>query len=235
MTEAEFERDCRRLWSEIEDAVAIFYTAEEIQDCGRRDENILNAIQHDALFWNVQVHALQSALFIALGRIFDISGDAYSIHKLMRNTGQHFTLLFSPEALRARKAKLNLQPQDLDNYFVGLWEPDPLAVKTLRKALAPHVKRYSDVYLPLRNQYFAHTLVVDQTVVNNLFANTNRLELEETLLFAREVVALIQEMYLNGSEPKLGNLVHERYREEIRRSTSNVLGKLGKLHAQQAE
>src|SRR5260370_26776009 len=160
MTEAEFERDCRRLWSEIEDAVAIFYTAEEIQDCGRRDENILNAIQHDALFWNVQVHALQSALFIALGRIFDISGDAYSIHKLMRNTGQHFTLLFSPEALRARKAKLNLQPQDLDNYFVGLWEPDPLAVKTLRKALALYMYRYSDVYYPQRTQYFAHTLVV---------------------------------------------------------------------------
>lgn len=235
MTEAEFERNCERLWGEIEDAVAMFYTAEEVQDCARRDENILNAIQHDALFWNVQVHALQSALFIALGRIFDISGDAYSIHKLMRDTSQHFTLLFSHEALRARKAKLNLQPQDLDNYLVGLWEPDPLAVKTLRKALAPHVKRYSDVYLPLRNQYFAHTLVVDQTVVNNLFANTNRLELEETLLFAREVVALIQEMYLNGREPKLGNLVHERYREEIRRSTSNVLGKLGQLHAQRAE
>ena len=235
MTETEFERNCERLWGEIEDAVAIFYTAEEIQDCARRDESVLNAIQYDALFWKVQVHALQSALFTALGRIFDISGDAYSIHKLMRDTGQHFTLLFSHEALRARKAKLNLPPQDLDNYFVGLWRPDPLAVKALRKALAPHVKRYSDVYLPLRNQCFAHTLVVDRNVVNNLFANTNRLELEKTLLFAREVVALIQEMYLNGGEPKLGNLVHERYRAEIRRSASNVLGRLGQLHAQQAE
>lgn len=43
MTEAEFERDCQRLWSEIEDAVAIFYTAEEIQDCARRNENVLDA------------------------------------------------------------------------------------------------------------------------------------------------------------------------------------------------
>src|ERR1051325_5771755 len=110
MTDDEFERNCQCLWGEIEDAVEIFYTAEEIQDCARRDENILNAIQHDALFWKVQVHALQSALFIALGRIFDISGDAYSIHKLMRDTGQHFTLLFSHEALRARKAKLDLSP-----------------------------------------------------------------------------------------------------------------------------
>jgi hypothetical protein len=235
MTEAEFERNCERLWCEIEDAVAIFYTAEEIQSCARGDEDILNAIQQDALFWKVQVHALQSALFIALGRIFDISGDAYSIHKLMRDTGQHFAFLFSHEALRARKAKLNLSSQDLDNYFVGLWRPDPLAVRTLRKALAPHLKRYSHVYLPLRNQYFAHTLVVDQNVVNNLFANTNRLELEETLLFAREAVALIQEMYNNGCEPKLGNLVHARYRDEIRRSASNVLGRLGQMHAQRAE
>ena len=28
----------------------------------------------------------------------------------------------------------------------------------------------------------------------------------KTLLCAREVVGLVQEMYLNGSEPKLGNL-----------------------------
>ena len=135
---------------------------------------------------------------------------------------------------RGGRRKLNLRSQDLENYFVGLWQPDPLAVKTLRKALAPYVKRYSGIYLPLRNQYFAHTLVVEQTVVNNLFANTNRLELEETLLFAREVVALIQEMHSNGGEPKLGSVVHERYREEIRRSASNVLAKLGQLHAQRA-
>jgi chromosomal replication initiation ATPase DnaA len=111
MTEGEFERNCGRLWSEVEDAIAVFYTAEEIQDCARRDEHILDAIQHEALFWNVQVHALQTTLFITLGRIFDISGDAYSIHKLMRDVGQHFALLFSHQALRARKARVSIPRQ----------------------------------------------------------------------------------------------------------------------------
>jgi hypothetical protein len=91
------------------------------------------------------------------------------------------------------------------------------------------------VYLPLRNQYFAHTLVVDQTVVNNLFANTSRLELEQALLFARELVALIQEMYQNGGEPKLGAVIHDRYRQEVRRSATRVLEKLGNRLAQLGE
>ena len=202
MTEAEFEKNCSDLWGDIEEAIAVFYTSEEINNLALNQEAILDAIQANALFWKVQVYSLQTTLFIVLGRIFDISGDAYSIHKLLRDTGQHFDLLFSHEALRTRKEKLKLRPKDLENYFVGLWVPDRRVVGILNKALAPHKDRFAADYLPLRSRYFAHNLLNDATTIQNLFAKTNRKELEETLLFAKEVVALIEEMYNNGTRAK---------------------------------
>jgi hypothetical protein len=236
MTEAEFEKNCSDLWGDIEEAIAVFYTSEEINDHALNDEAILDAIQADALFWKVQVYALQTTLFIVLGRIFDMSSDAYSIHKLLRDTGQHFDLLFSHEALRVRKEKekLNLHPKDLEDYFVGLWVPDRKVVGILNKALARHKDRFTADYLPLRSRYFAHNLLNDGTTIQNLFAKTNRKELEETLLFAKEVVALIQELYSNGRELKLGEIIHDRYREEIRSSAKSVLEKLAREHRNSA-
>lgn len=234
MTDAEFEKNCSDLLKDIEQAIAVFYTSEEINDLALKDKAILDAIQANALFWKVQVYSLQTTLFIVLGRIFDISSDAYSIHKLLRDTGQHFDSLFSHRALRVRKEKLKLDPEDLENYFVGLWQPDRKIVGILNKALAPHKDRFTTDYLPLRSRYFAHNLLNDATTVQNLFAKTNRKELQETLLFAREVVGLIQEMYNNGSEPKLGEIKPNRYRREILGSAKSVLEKLSREHANSA-
>jgi hypothetical protein len=182
----------------------------------------------------VQVYALRTTLIIVLGRIFDMTPDAYSIHKLLRDAGEHFDLLFSHNALRTRKAKLNLRAQDLENYFVGLWVPDRKVVGILNKALAPHKDRFTADYLPLRNRYFAHNLLNDTTVVQDLFAKTNRKELQTTLLFVREVVALIRDMYDNGNEPQLGRLKYEHYPDELQSSTKSVLEKISRAHANSA-
>src|SRR5947207_6034134 len=98
--------------------MAVYYTSEELNGLALKDEAVLDALQGNALFWKIQVYALQTTLFIVLGRIFEMADDAHSIHKLLRDTGQHFEF-FSHESLRARKEKLGLAPQDLQNYFLG--------------------------------------------------------------------------------------------------------------------
>jgi hypothetical protein len=231
MTEAEFERNSSALWGQVEDALAVYYTFEQINGLAGTDADVLDALQRDALFWNVQKHALQTTLIIILGRIFDISGDAYSVHRLMRDAAATFGL-FSHAALRIRKQRLNLSPRDLADYFIGLWEPNPDCFRPLRRALAPHVRRYKNVYRPLRDKLYAHSLTNDPADIQGLFANTNRAELEETLLTVREVVGLIQEMYQNGSEPVLGSMIHDRYRQECRQAATNVLEKLKCMHLQ---
>lgn len=178
MTEAEFERNCTALWGQVEDARAVYCSFEQLNDLARNREDILNAVQADPLFWNVHKHALQTTLFIIVGRIFDFSGDAYSIHRLIRDTEANFNF-FSHAALSVRKQRLNLNPQDLANYFIGRWVPDPMCMTRLRRALAPHVKRYRNVYRPIRNQLYAHSLTNDFATAQRLFANTNRVELEE--------------------------------------------------------
>jgi hypothetical protein len=234
MTETEFERNSAALWGQIEDALAVYYTFEQINDLARTNGNVLDALQADALFWNVQKHALQTTLVIILGRIFDLAGDAYSIHRLLRDTEANFAL-FSHGALRVRKQRLNLSQRDLTDYFIGLWVPDQACLVALRRALAPHIKTYKNVYRPLRNRLYAHSLTNDAVTIEGLFANTNRIELEEILLAVREVVGLIQDMYQNGSEPVLGRITHDEYRRECRQATTHVIEKLGRMHEQAAE
>lgn len=229
MTETEYWRNCQDLWGEIEEAIAVFYTLEEITSLTAKDEAILECVQADALFWKVQVYTLQTTLFIVLGRIFDINDDAYSIHKLLRDTVRHVEF-FSKDALRARKEQLDLTPEVLEGYFADVWIPDRPALKELKRALVPHAKRFTEVYLPLRHKFFAHNFVNDERAIADLFANTNRRELEETLLFVRDLIGLIQDLYVNGREPKLGQMTHERYREEITSSVRSVLGKVLRAH-----
>src|ERR1039458_7134888 len=137
MTEPEFERNSSALWGQVEDALAVYYTFEQINDLARTNADILDALQVDALFWNVQKHAIQTTLFIILGRIFDLSGDAYSIHRLIRDTEANFGM-FSHAALRVRKQRLNLNTQDLGNYFIGLWVPDQACI-----TISPQIGRAS--------------------------------------------------------------------------------------------
>src|SRR5262249_9901320 len=151
-------------WGQVEDALAIYYTFEQINDLSGADADILDALQADALFWNVQKHASQTTLFIILGRIFDSSGDAYSIHKLIKDTKANCGF-FSHEALRIRKQRLNLSPQVLESYFTGLWVPDPTCIESLVDALVPHIERYNNVYRLLRNKLYAHSLTNDPPTI----------------------------------------------------------------------
>jgi len=225
MTEAEFETNASALWGQIEDALAIYYAFEQLNDLALGNNDIVDIVQADALFWNLHKYALQTALFIILGRIFDISGDAYSIHRLIRDTQANFAL-FSHAALRVRKQRLNLAAQILDEYFVGLWTPDPACMRPLRQALTPHVTRYRNVYRPLRDALYAHSLTNDQAAIQGLFAATNRQELMRMLLAVREVVGLIQEMYQNGRAPILGQMANDQYEQECRRATTSIIEKL---------
>ena len=231
MTETEFERNSAALWGQVEDSLAVYYTFEQINDLAQTNGDVLDALQADALFWNVQKHALQTTLVIILGRIFDLSGDAYSIHRLIRDTEANFDF-FSHGALRVRKQRLTLSPQDLTDYFIGLWVPDQECIAALRRTLAPRIERYQNVYRHLRNRLYAHSLTNDAAIIQGLFANTNRRELEEMLLAVREVVGLIQEMYQNGSEPVLGRMAHDHYRRECRQATTNVIEKMRRMHVQ---
>jgi hypothetical protein len=90
------------LSTEIEDAITIHYTFEEINRLALHDETILKLLKRDSLFWQTQ--CLQTSLFITLSRIFDNEANTIPIHKLITATMSNLQL-FSVTALTARKTK----------------------------------------------------------------------------------------------------------------------------------
>lgn len=118
MTEEEYWSDCQLLSTEIDDALAVFFTYEEINRLALEDKRILNRLNADALFWKVLVHSLQTSLFIILGRIFDRGDDAHSIHKVLQAidhseyfSGRRFWPGEQPVVGRSRNGSIGLSPK----------------------------------------------------------------------------------------------------------------------------
>ena len=81
MTEAEWYRDFELMGNQVNSAIRIFHTNEEINRCVNENRRISDAINRAAEFWILHRNCLQSTLFIILGRIFDRSRDAHSLRK----------------------------------------------------------------------------------------------------------------------------------------------------------
>ena len=59
VTNAEYWSQVQLLGTEIEDAIIIHYTYEEINRLARDDKAILKALNRDSWFWQTQLQCLQ--------------------------------------------------------------------------------------------------------------------------------------------------------------------------------
>jgi hypothetical protein len=82
MTPTEYWSELQLLSTEIEGAVIIFHTHDEINRLAIHSKEILQSLNKDALFWRTQMHCLQASLFLTLSRIFDSTAGAHTIHTL---------------------------------------------------------------------------------------------------------------------------------------------------------
>ena len=226
LTELEFWADIQLVSTEIEDAITIFHTSEEINLLAVHDGEILRLLNEDALFWKVQTYSLQTSLFMILGRIFDSAQDARSIHKVVSTVvGQH--QLFSKQALAARKTKEGFPPDGLDQFIAAAWAPSSAAeLRFLKKGLAKHNGRFEEVYRPIRNKIFAHRLLSNDQAAFQLFRVTSRVEVAEILDFLHDLIDAIQDLYLNGNQPELDKRSYTEYNQRIRAGAQRVLRKL---------
>jgi hypothetical protein len=228
LTDDEYWEECQNLSVEIEDAISIFHTHEEINRLALESPAVLKAINADALFWKVTSSSLQTALLIILARIFDISPGAKSIHKFLNATLSQ-PELFSRESLRRRRMKgITEEPSWLREFLDGTWAPNgPGDLRYLKKQLAPYATKFNEVYRPIRNAAIAHRAIV-KTDLYELFQLTNRREVGDILDFARDLVDSVIELFSNGRKPEVGSRAehYERRNQIIRDSTKNVITKI---------
>lgn len=178
-TESEYEKEFRFLSVEIVDAMAVWQTYNEINRLALEDGEILRALNKDALFWKVQRYSLETSVFLMLGRIFDSATDAHSIHNLIAATLDNIEF-FSKDALSARRIAGKAKPNWLHEFVAGAWVPNKASdLRHLKKALKPHAERFRRVYRPIRHKVFAHRMMTDRQEMLELFAGTNRMEIEQ--------------------------------------------------------
>lgn len=231
MTEQKFVGYFQNISVEVEDAIAVFQTYEEINKLAAENGVVLKAFNENPLFWKVQAHSLLTTLFVALSRILDMNPNTLSIHQLLNETLAH-PEFFSKDALRKRKSELKIGPEYLDALIDRAWAPaDASQLRYLKKALAPHVRKFQEIYLPIRHVYYAHRVLGQP--VDQLFALTNRAELGKILSFLRELVEGITYLFLNGTKPEPVGRDLIDCNDDIRASVRAVIGKVVGLATEQ--
>lgn len=225
MTAKEFWDDLQHVFNEVEHALKVYYTFEEINTLGINSTAALSTFNTDSIFWTTHSYSLQTALFITISRIFDTNENAISIHRIL-NTMLANPDLFSREAFALRKSTLNIERHYIDGLVAAAWAPSGSAdLRYLKKALKPYAKRFREIYQPIRNEHYGHRLTNTEKTIHELFAQTNRAEVAQILDFLHDLLAAIEQLYLNGTQPELGTRSFEHHNEKIRASARMVVRK----------
>jgi hypothetical protein len=124
VTSEEYGKLLYLIRDQIETVAAAFYTAEAINRFALENSANHDKLNRDARFWNLQVHGMQTAYLMGLGRLFDTNRDAHTMMELLTTT-ENYPGLFSKEELRARKLRVagNQNSDVIEASLEGIWEP----------------------------------------------------------------------------------------------------------------
>jgi AbiU2 len=202
VTDAQFQHDLEVFRTEAETAAQFFYGYLAIHAAAGAENSIYRLLNTASLFWNTVLGALQTAAFVALGRIFD-HDSAHNVGRLLQ-LAQENPQLFSKAALAKRKqGAANSPPAWLNDYLRHAYEPKPADFRRLRAYVSKHRKIYLNKYQPLRHQVFAHKALSDAADISALFAQTNIREIQRMLAFLTSFYDAIWQLFVNGHKPVL--------------------------------
>ena len=83
MHDAQFERELEVFRTEAETGIQFFYAYLTVHAVAAKNEAVYRLLNKAPLFWNTSLGALQTAAFIALGRVFD-QNSTHNLDRLLR-------------------------------------------------------------------------------------------------------------------------------------------------------
>lgn len=198
---------------EVSIASQAFFLWKGINNCAAGDRDIHRGLNEQALTWNVIAHSLQSTFFITLGRLFDVGGDAFSVHAFLRSCINNIDQ-FSRAALHERKLRFakGEEPDWLEEYINAAYVPTAKDFKLLRNEIKAKQSRYEDVYRPIRNEVIAHKAMASLDTVEHLFAKTDVGEVEGLLASLHQIESVVRRLLYDGALTKISD--HEFNDEE---------------------
>ena len=171
-----FEQELEVFRTEAEAGTQFFYAYLTVHAVAGDHNSVYRNLNQAPLFWNTALAALQTATFIALGRVFD-QQSPYNIDKVLGFARDH-PEMFTKSALAKRKQGIStVRPGWLDEYLFGAYVPVAADFRRLRNHVKERRKIYERSYRDLRRKVFAHKELTDRATVQALFAKTNIREL----------------------------------------------------------
>jgi hypothetical protein len=196
-----FERELEIFRTEAEAGTQFFYADLAVHAVAADRKAVYELLNQTPLFWNTCLGALQTATFIALGRIFD-QGSDHNIDKLLR-IAQDNPEIFSKAALgRRRQGKEAEKPEWLDEFLRNAFEPTPKDFRRIRAYIRKRRKIYENNYRELRHKVYAHKAASDAESAA-LFAKTNVRELQRVFAFLCSLHEALWQLFFNGRRPVL--------------------------------
>jgi len=201
-----------------------YYTSQEIHSFAGESEDNFHLLNAHATFWNTTLHGLQIASFMALSRLFDQGPDAHTMERFLGHTVAH-PEFFAREAFERRRMKDapgGLRPYWLDDFVANIWVPTGDDLRDIARMLRQYRRKWSSDYSDIRDRVFAHTIAIDQTGVAALFSRTLVSDIEEILQGLRNILDIVQQIWVNGRHPNQHN-PSTRFIEDIVRETRELL------------
>ncbi len=200
--EAQFKRELEVFRTETETALQFFYAYLTVHAVAADHEPVRRLLNTAPLFWNTNLGALQTAAFIALGRVFD-QDSRHNLDRLLR-IAQNNLSIFSKASIGARKQGGSPTSRDgLAEYLRDAYVPTPADFRRLQAHVCKHRTIYKASYRNLRNKWFAHKEVSARADIDALFAKTNIRELQKMLGFLGSLHEALWQLFFNGRKPVL--------------------------------
>jgi len=212
--------------NEVTTACWSFFVWKSINNIASGNKEIYNALNENALSWSIITHSLQNNFFVTIGRLFDTSGDAFSIHAFLRACIDNIDQ-FGIDALRKRKL-LGIsgeEPDWLDGYLEEAYVPSVEDFQRLRGEISKHQKDYEAIYRPIRNKVIAHKDRQTMENVNKLFGKTDIGQIEGFLWFLYQIENIVSDLLFNG---RLAGIGHYTFAEDdfVAKDVSGLLARL---------
>ncbi|MDF0752731.1 hypothetical protein NLU14_21105 [Marinobacter sp. 71-i] len=201
---------------EVATATWAFYAWKHLNNIGSNDRAVRNGLNRNAATWNVITHSLQTTFFITIGRLFDIDGDAFSVHAFLRFCIENVDQ-FDSRHIRERKMtdQNGIEADWLESYMGRVYEAKVPDFQRLRGEVTKHQKRYEEIYRPIRNKVMAHKEIASLSNVTEIFGRTNIGEIQSFLALFGQVENVVFDLMHNGKLRKIGDYeLHEEQRME---------------------
>lgn len=197
-----FRQELEVFRTEEESGTQFFYAYLGVHAIAYDNENVHRLLNTAPLFWNTCLGALQTAAFIALGRVFD-QGSTHNLDKVLR-IAQENSQIFSKAALARRKHDgTGERPDWLDDYLRNVYEPIPQDFRRLRAHVKRRRKIYEVNYRDVRHKFFAHKAVSDPADAALLFSKGTNRELQQLFTFLGSLHEALWQLFHNGLKPVL--------------------------------